>query len=303
MKKFYYLSLAVMLILVVALTGCGGGNSGNPGGNPDNPGGGTNGIAVTFQSVIQTGGTSGSADSAALTFTFSIDPSTLSADNITVTGATKGALSGIGTTRSLAISDITVANGATVSVSITSPAGYSISGSPKTAVVYRLLTIGMDYQGGKIGYILQPDDPGYDANVPHGLIAAIADQSIGISWALIAFSSTAVPGGTSQTFGTGSSNTDKIIAQNGAGTGYSAGLARLYNGGGYTDWYLPSLNELHKLYFNSVAVGISNDTYYWSSSEVNNHYAYLGCMFKSGFEYQSDTKDNKPNRVRAVRSF
>ncbi len=94
-------------------------------------------IGVVFQSAVQTGGTTGTADSTGLTLTFDVDPPTLAASDITVTGATKGALTGSGTTRSLAISDITVADGEAVSVTITSPAGYSISGSPKTAVVYR----------------------------------------------------------------------------------------------------------------------------------------------------------------------
>lgn len=98
-------------------------------------------IDVVFQSAVQTGGVSGTTTSTALTLTFSVDPTTLTADNITVTGATKGALSGSGTTRSLAISDITVANGATVSVTITSPVGYAISGSPKTALVYKAFAV------------------------------------------------------------------------------------------------------------------------------------------------------------------
>ncbi|MDZ7792205.1 MAG: InlB B-repeat-containing protein [Spirochaetia bacterium] len=94
-------------------------------------------IPVTFQSAVQTGGTSDISDSTGLTLSFNIDPSTLAADNITVTGATRGALTGSGTTRNLAISDITVANGETVSVAITNPLGYLISGSPQTAVVYK----------------------------------------------------------------------------------------------------------------------------------------------------------------------
>lgn len=99
-------------------------------------------IDVEFISAEQTGGASGTADSTALTLTFDVDPASLTVDNITVTGATKGTLSGSGTTRSIAISDITVANGAAVSVTITSPEGYSIAGSPQTAVVYRLFYAG-----------------------------------------------------------------------------------------------------------------------------------------------------------------
>ncbi len=94
-------------------------------------------IPVTFNSAVQSGGTSSTADSTGLTLTFSVDPTTLAASDITVTGATKGVLSGTGTTRSLVISAITVGNGETVSVAIASPSGFSISGSPKTAVVYK----------------------------------------------------------------------------------------------------------------------------------------------------------------------
>ncbi|NLK96474.1 MAG: hypothetical protein GX272_00120, partial [Epulopiscium sp.] len=36
--------------------------------------------AVTFESAVQTGGTSGTADSTGLTLTFSVDPTTLTAD-------------------------------------------------------------------------------------------------------------------------------------------------------------------------------------------------------------------------------
>lgn len=55
--------------------------------------------AVTFESAVQTGGSSDTADSTGLTLTFDIDPTTLAAGDITVTGATKGALSSTGTTR------------------------------------------------------------------------------------------------------------------------------------------------------------------------------------------------------------
>lgn len=270
-------------------------------------GGGTSGdIDVVFQSVAQVGGVNGTADSTSLTLTFDVDPATLTAENITVTGATKGALTGSGTTRSLTISNITVANGETVSVTITSPTGYSITGSPQTAVVYRQLTIGMDYLGGKIAYILQAGDPGYDASVPHGLIAATEDQSLEIVWISGGSTqSTSVPGGTGTALGTGSSNTDNIIAQavaagNNTLTSYAAGLARAHNGGGYNDWYLPSKDELNKLYLNRVAIGGFADANYWSSSEYDANNA-CSQLFVSGGQYDNYKTYNF--RVRAVRAF
>jgi len=94
-------------------------------------------IDVTFTGAEQTGGASNSVTTTGLELTFSVDPTTLSVADITVSGATKGVLSGTGTTRSLAISAITVADGGTVSITVTSPAGFAITGSPKTAVVYK----------------------------------------------------------------------------------------------------------------------------------------------------------------------
>ncbi len=92
---------------------------------------------VTFESTVQIGGTLGTVNSTGLALTFSVDPTTLAASDITVSGATKGALTGSGTTRTLAISDITVANGETVSVAIISPSGFTLTGSPRTAEVYK----------------------------------------------------------------------------------------------------------------------------------------------------------------------
>jgi hypothetical protein len=106
--------------------------------------------ALTF-SGLTANGTSGSVTTTALTLTFSADPTTLAATDITVTGATRGALSGTGTTRTLAISAITVADGANVTVALANPAGYTItpaflntavfvSAAPPTAVTFSGLT-------------------------------------------------------------------------------------------------------------------------------------------------------------------
>ncbi len=156
-------------------------------------------------------------------------------------------------------------------------------------------------QGGGIAYIFKPGDPGYVPGETHGIISAASDQSTGIIWSVESFHSTAISGGTRTALGTGLANTEKIISQNGEGITYAAGLARAYNGGGYTDWYLPSKDELNKLYLNRVGVGGFDDGVYWSSSEHNAGDGAWLQLFYDG--YQNGNAKGNTHRVRAVRAF
>jgi len=209
----------------------------------------------------------------------------------------------------------------TATITLTAKAGYTLTGvtanfftvagaaatnpidSGVVTAVFQAtaaVEIGNSYGGGKVAYILQSGDPGYVAGETHGLIAATEDQStIGIVWAIVAFQCAAVTG-TLLTIGSGSENTDKIIFQNGAGNTYAAGLARAYNGGGYDDWFLPSKDELNKLYLNKGTIGGFAVDGYWSSSEGYANYVW-GQYFGDGAQYGS-YKDG-PYRVRAVRAF
>jgi hypothetical protein len=157
-------------------------------------------------------------------------------------------------------------------------------------------SIGDNFRGGKIAYILQSGDPGYNDNVIHGLIAATSDQSSGVEWGCLL---TELPGADGILLGTGNQNTIDIMA--GCAT---AGIAARVCGdlvlNGYSDWYLPSRNELTKLYLNRVAVGGFYSEIYWSSSEDDYVLAWLVSFSSGSISFAAKTNIF---RVRAVRTF
>jgi hypothetical protein len=152
---------------------------------------------------------------------------------------------------------------------------------------------GDNYGGGKIFYIFQPGDPGYVAGQYHGLIAATSDTQ-----GYRVFGCRGWPSGTSTALGTGAANTTTLLGCN--ESNFAAKLARAVRDGGYTDWYLPSKDELNKLYLNRNLVGNFIDVNYWSSSESNCCYAWYQ-KFSDGS--QNDDDKNAQKGIRAIRTF
>jgi len=167
----------------------------------------------------------------------------------------------------------------TATVGASSDGNYAAASSSPIAFKISLnLSLGNSYGGGKVAYILQAGDVGYDPAQQHGIIisgdltASNTDILWGTEGVLIGAS-----GGLNNlnqdglsTFvelGAGINNTNLIVAAEGAGINYAAGLARAYTGGGYTNWYLPSYSELYAIRSNRSYIGTSNRLFYWTSTE------------------------------------
>jgi len=150
------------------------------------------------------------------------------------------------------------------------------------------LYIGMSYQGGVIFYI--------DGTGLHGYVAAAADQSSGASWGCYGV----WLGTTATTIGSGQTNTTNIV--NGCSDEGIAG--KICNDlvlNGYSDWFLPSKDELNQLYLQKNLVGGFSNVIYQTSSESFTYNNWVQ-DFNAGTQANYAGKNNL-YRVRAVRAF
>lgn len=160
---------------------------------------------------------------------------------------------------------------------------------------------------GGSGYKIGDRGPGggwifYDKGDSKGgwryLEAAAEDQALDAMW----YNGVVVQiGATGREIGTGKSNTAKIIKIQGKGY-YAARLCVDYRGGGKSDWFLPSKDELDAMYVNLKKSGLVDFSgrFCWTSTEDDAEKAYFQAFM---FGYTNSTVKTDAGRVRAVRAF
>lgn len=154
-----------------------------------------------------------------------------------------------------------------------------------------VLHIGDAYQGGIIFYL--------DSTKQHGLIAAKSDQSTAAEWSEAPVLQ--LTNATGKGLGAGQRNTKKIISVQGYnGYAYAAYLCSKYKNEGYTDWYLPSVNELSQLYKHRSVISDLGYSY-WSSTEYIVEEALAVSFGNNGIVF--NTSKHNANNVRAIRVF
>lgn len=152
------------------------------------------------------------------------------------------------------------------------------------------LQIGDYHQGGIVFFL--------DASGQHGLVAAPSDQVMGTQWGC---QGTEILGAQGTAVGTGYQNTVDILNDcSTQGTAADVCASLVLNG--YSDWFLPSQDELNLMYINLHTAGLGNFGigFYWSSTEYISFRAYRQ-YFIDGTQ-SNEFKDNN-YRVRAARFF
>ncbi len=170
--------------------------------------------------------------------------------------------------------------------------------------------VGESFGGGVVFHVFK-DALGEE----HGLICSLTDLSSGAQWGL---SGTDVPN--CESSWNGAANTAAIMTA-GVEAGSAAQLCNAYQNGGFTDWYLPAIDELNLMYnakYNlnrslseipgAAPIDLNAVPFYWSSSESGSGSAWRLC-FSGGssaplrLALGTSTKSSIDRYVRAVRAF
>ena len=150
--------------------------------------------------------------------------------------------------------------------------------------------IGQRYGGGIIFYM---------SSNKHGLIADTVDLPI-IPWYAGKFIKT---GADNTGIGSGQLNTNLIVSAQGTMANYAALECKNSIRNGHSDWFLPSKNELNKLFKQRHVVGAAGffGAGYWSSSETDSAHVWWQSFSTGGQSVGG--KNSTTLHVRAIRDF
>ena len=214
---------------------------------------------------------------------------------------------------SIIVSGLTNGTAYTFTVTATNAIGTSLASAASSSITPQVPQVGDYRDGGIVFYIASPPvDLDGDGDLDTGLVCAIQDYTNAIAWIIGGSTQTTANGGTSASIGHGQTNTTAMMNQ----VGYIGGAAKAcndysitVNGITYSDWFLPSKDELNQMYQNRETINTTasanggsdfSTNFYWSSTEYDFNRAW-----RQSFGNGNQGLVNKINTydVRAVRAF
>jgi hypothetical protein len=213
-----------------------------------------------------------------------------------------GGLTGTSSSSPITVSGLTTGTAYTFSVTATNANGTSAASSASNSVTPAYAVGGTGPGGGKIFY-----DAGSVLSWGRYLEVAVSANGWSATSTYNWSGNTGTQVGTSTAIGTGLSNTNSAVTQNNTG-GTAITICRSFSGGGKSDWFVPSMDELQQLYSQNtnVGAGVPSNNTLWSSSESSSGSGPASYVwtwyFGSSFYGYASAKSN-PNQVRAIRAF
>jgi hypothetical protein len=131
----------------------------------------------------------------------------------------------------------------------------------------------------------------------HGLVSAMADQDYA-AWGC--FGDSIGPGAQHTGIGTGDTNTVAILAGC-SDNPIAASICDTLTLNGYTDWYLPAVDELWEMFLKRTVIGVFEPNFYWSSTEQDKQGAWI--VWFTGNGLSGWTSKAGVLNVRCIRKF
>ncbi len=161
------------------------------------------------------------------------------------------------------------------------------------------LILGQQIFGGTIGYFFNSGDTGYVEGQQHGIIITNDDVCYNCRWGNASISIS-----TSTLIGQGYNNTVNIVA---ADVTSVANLCYDLSLSGYTDWFLPSKDELYAIYLNKNITNINNILRTCincsSSTQYNTSSIWVVSLCSGNITTYSSSKSYNLDYIRACRYF